>query len=354
MDRFSVNYQGMAEAVQTEQQLSERLSDLASRLASCNAKALAIGSLRDKGYHRKIYQISSSVGNRQSDVYRMSQGLMKVCDAYRSYELQVLQQAEEIITVKNGFSRKMTRQVKSTVKSYEKQVEKNRFVEEKTFGSLLYDGTVGQWKENWVNCKEAVLGIKELRKDIGEYWAENFYGFLEEHGVDGVALGGVKFVMDKTVGALDSFLDSSENIVLGVVDIPNPESVKDGVVTVFSGMTKDTSLEGIDKVMEGTLETLMPGSEVRMEYESMTAKVKEAFESGNYLKGAEMYLTGSAKVFGQGIADAGANVAGKWADDFVKDASQLLTGEEATLVEALNGGESLLNDFAGWMYGMRG
>lgn len=353
MDRFSVNYQGMEETIQIEQQLSNRLSDLASRLASCNVKALAIGSLRNKGYHGKIYQISSKVGNRQSDVYRMSQGLMKVCDTYRACELQVLQQAEEIVTTKNGFSKKMVKQVKSTVDSYEKQVEKNRFVAEKTFGSILYDGTVGQWKESWINCKEAVSSLKEIRKDIGEYWSENFYGFLEEQGVDGMALGSVKLIMDKTVGKLDGFLDTSENIILGVVDFRNPESLKEGVVSAISDMAGDTSLEGIDKVLEGTLDTLMPGSDVRMEYESMTAKVQEAFESGNYLEGAAMYLTGSVKVFGQGIADTGANVVGGWVDSLIKDTSQFVTGEEATLVDALNGGESLLNDFAGWLNGMR-
>lgn len=351
MDYFSVVYQGMSDTIKKEEQLSNRLSDLASRLNACWAKAGLIGSLRNKGYVGKIYDLASGVGNRQTELYRMSQGLMKACDAYREYELQVLRQAEDVITAKNGFSKKMVKKAKKAASAYENKVEKNRYIKGQTFGSFLYDNTVAVWKENWKGCKEAVYAFQEIRKDMGEHFLVNVYGWLEEQGVDGAVLGTVKKHLDTLAGTLDSSLDTYENILLGVVDFQNPEAVKNGLVEIGSAVT---GAEGIDVILYKSLETMMPGSDLRNRYEQVAAQVSESFQNGDYLEGALTYITGNAGVLGQGITDTTANIAGEWAEKMINDASMTLTGEEASLVDALNGGESLLNDFAGWLNGMKG
>lgn len=349
MDHFSVKYQGMAETIQKEQKLSERLGDLASRLMACNAKAVLIGSLRDKGYPGKMYQLSSKVGSRQIDVYRMSQGLMKACDAYRSYELQVLQQAEDIVTAKNGFSKKTAKQVKNKVNSYEKQVEKNRFVEEKTFSSVLYEGTVGQWIENWKNCKVAVSSGDALVGDLINYASENYLGKLKEMGVPDPILEEMEFGLKR----INDFVDTSSDLILGIVDITNPEARKNGILAFISEMTGGTDLEGIDKFAEEWMDTMAPGSESREAYDAMMKQVSISFDNGHYLEAASIFVTRRAQIFNQQVSETVENTIGGWADDFVKDVSKEITGEEMTLVDAMNGGESLLNDFAEWLNGMR-
>ena len=158
MEYFSANFNGMTQVLQKEKALSDRLSQIASELFSCSAKAASMGSLNNKGYAGKIWKAYGNAGNRQVEVYRMSQGLSKVCDAYRNYEAMVLSAA------------------------YAKDAKKHQLAKKNTFGQAVYDGTIGAWKENYENGAKSLELVKKTRKDIGENWSKSIDYWLWRSG----------------------------------------------------------------------------------------------------------------------------------------------------------------------------
>lgn len=350
MSYFSVDYTVMAQAMQTEEELRKRFDSVLQRLLKCSAKAASIGSLRNKDYHGKIWQVYSGAVRRQSEIYRMYQGLAKSSDTYREYEMKVLSQTGDIMTAKNGFSEKSVKKVKAAVKDYKKYAAAHELAKDKTFGNILYDATVGQWAKSWNDCKDAVKFIKETRDDIGKNWSDNFDFWLKEQGLDGPLLGALVTGKNKLMKKADNLFSTSEDIILGILDFPDMESFKDGAVSVLSLMTGKTALEGIDEAAGSAFSVLLPESGARQLYDNISGRAAEAFKAGDYLEGIGIYLGGSAESIAVGLGDAAADYIGGQADSFIKKASTLMTGEESGIVDVLNGAESMLNEAAVWLY----
>lgn len=346
MDYFSANFNGMAQVVQKEKALSDRLSQIGAELLSCSAKAASMGSLNNKGYPGKIWNAYGNAGNRQIEVYRMSQGLSKACDAYRNYEARVLQDAAEVMTVKNGFSKTAAKSAKGIAAAYGKDAQKQQLAKKNSFGQAVYDGTIGAWKENLDNASKIVELVKNTRKDIGDNWSKGIDYWLEEQGLQGPALGVYKTIKNKLFEEVDDFLSLREDIVQAVVNFPDLKSLKEGTVAVVGEITGDGPLKGLDKALDSSLDVLSPESDTMKQYQETYAEAQEAFSEGNYLEGASLLAGGSVDAMVNGIQESGSNFLGGWMDDKIKEVSTLATGAESTFVDAVNETEGLVQQYA--------
>lgn len=346
MEYFSANFNGMTQVLQKEKALSDRLSQIASELFSCSAKAASMGSLNNKGYAGKIWKAYGNAGNRQVEVYRMSQGLSKVCDAYRNYEAMVLQDAAEIMTVKHGFSKGAVKKAKGMSAAYAKDAKKHQLAKKNTFGQAVYDGTIGAWKENYENGAKSLELVKKTRKDIGENWSKSIDYWLEELGLEGPALGIYKTIKNKIFDKVDGFLSLREDILGVAFHFTDLKSLKEGAVAVLGEMTGDGPLEGVDKVLDSTLDVLSPESDTMQQYQEINTKAQDAFDKGNYMEGVSLLAGGSIEALANGTMEAGSNFLGEMLDSNIKEVSTLITGEESSFVDVVNEAESLVHKYA--------
>ena len=164
MDHFSVLYQGLENTLQEEGKIYRIVDEQCGELFKIMNTVSLQPTLWGHGYTDKLWEAYSRISTISSYVGRMQNGLGKVFDKYMEYEQKVLSEAEEVMTVRNGFSKGSAKAAGEAAREHAEFEEKNQ----KASGGwkdALYEGTVGSWKKNWGQTLAILEGARDTARE---------------------------------------------------------------------------------------------------------------------------------------------------------------------------------------------
>lgn len=324
MDYFSVNYQGLESIRQQEEKIYQILDGICEELFLIKSNVDVQPTLWGHGYGGKLWEAYSRTVTISSHVNRMRTGLGKVSDKYMEYEQKVLTEAEGIITVKNGFSKKAVKTAKAASDQHEKFFEKNQ-KNTATWKDVVYDATVGSWKENWGQ----MLTITKR----GKTWAKEGWTVLRENGYEELENSDlppfVKGLIKAGVGKLEGFASDTADILEGILDFTNEEAVKKGILGVVSIL--DPFELGGEDVVESVFDMTAEDSSLMQRMDEIQQRTGEALQDGNYLEAAVTFFGGGAETLIKGTTEVVTDWATAQVDGKLGKATLWTLGEAYTL-----------------------
>ena len=250
MDYFSVKFNALEEAMQKEMTVNSMLSEECDNLMRILATVGVQPSLKGHGYVDKLWTAYNHVSTIASQVVRMNNGLEKVFDKYMEFEQKVINQADEIMTTKNGFSKSSVKAADKAVDSYADFREKNE--KKDSAWDVLYDGTIGSWKDNAGQYGDLLDDFEQWKEEGLDPTIDNGYDWLEEKGVP-------KEIIDWAKKKTDSFSDKVDHLVdiqQGVLNPGDWDYTHDGVNAFLDEVGIDD--EFTDYLVDASFDTFNP------------------------------------------------------------------------------------------------
>lgn len=369
MDHFSVLYQGFENTLQEERKIYRIVDEQCGELFKIMNTVSLQPTLWGHGYTDKLWEAYSRICTISSYVGRMQNGLGKVFDKYMEYEQKVLAEAEEDITVKNGFAKGSVREAKAAVREHIEFEEKNQ----KASGSLkdaLYEGTVGSWKRNWGQTLAILEGTKVVSGEGYTVLRDNFYENLESSDLPSFVTGAIKKLIGKAEGTVSDYMD----IVQGILDFTDPESREEAFLAVVDIL--DPTDLGAEDVVESVFDITTNDSPLMQHIDEVQQLTVDAVQEGNYLEAAVTFIGGGFETVAKGTTEVGMDWITAQVDGKLGSATELIMGEKIKLEDIweiianhtgvnlgtivadigsdISGGiSSTLDGFADWLGGMK-
>ena len=324
MDHFSVLYQGLENTLQEEGKIYRIVDEQCGELFKIMNTVSLQPTLWGHGYTDKLWEAYSRISTISSYVGRMQNGLGKVFDKYMEYEQKVLSEAEEVMTVRNGFSKGSAKAAGEAAREHAEFEEKNQ----KASGGwkhALYEGTVGSWKKNWGQTLAILEGARDTAGEGYTVLRDNFYEKLEDSDLPPFVIGGIKKVIGKAEGTVSGYAD----IVQGILDFTDPESREDAFLAVV-GMLDPTDL-GAEDAVESVFDITADDSPLMQRLDEVQQRTADAVREGNYLEAAATFFGGGFEALAEGTAEVGMDWITAQVDGKLGSATELVLGEKIEL-----------------------
>lgn len=313
MAEFKVNYAQLQTAIEAEEKAMRIVSQCADDLMAGVASVAAVGaSIGNLGYGKKVWKAYSSACTHQGNLYTLSQTLRRVHDTYMQCENQVLANADEDISVKNGFSKTAVKKTEKAVQKQQNFSDKNVQNVEKTWKDAIFEGTIGGWIENYKQMGTILDEWKDFRENAGDALSESGYGFLEKAGLPDSIIGGIRYAEEKLTGIYESY----ESVFDATLHLDDPKAAMKGVVSYISlldptgkklELTKP--LKNFGKVWDKGVDVLSENSERMI---TLLNQLEECVREGDF--------AGAAVTVGSGVVEVGkmgTEVGARWLESYV-------------------------------------
>lgn len=320
MDYFSVFYHGIADVLQEEEQIYKIIDEQCSEIFQIMNSVGLQPTLQGHGYVKKLWSAYGKTSTIVTQINRMRTGLMKVSDKYVEYERKVLTESENIITIKNGFSRSAAKTVKTVSGSEHAKFEGLDSAKKNVWKNAFYEGTIGAWKENWASAKRFLKGSKAVGTEGWSVLHENLYADLENSNLPPIAIGLIKKGIKQTEEVISDYADITD----AILNFSDWEHTKGGVLAVASlidigGAGAEDALESVFNLAEGSW----------MErYEEIQQKTGDAVKEGNYIEAAVSFLGGGIETFTKGTVEVCSDWITAQANSKLGNITELFLGKE--------------------------